>query len=193
MLIIHQFLSIWLITTTELISSVPLCSDSSKLSLRETFDLFPPSTNEDTTGPLDFSLLETTHDAASLSSQTEPFALSAELGSCPAGGIERLDEATPLPPVNLELPDLLDVFGIGGEDEQSPDAINKGSFWDDENINPCRGRDPYRLHVCCEGELGTFDGAQMVSIDDCVIRMYCILVFFFTGFKRTGFHCGFCY
>lgn len=129
--------------------------------------------NEDDSGPSDLFYSSGAQDAC-LSSQTELLISSNELGVCPGGGTQLPDEATPLPPVNLDIPDLFDVFGIGGEAEESPDAVNQMT-WEGEDLNPCRGRNPYRLHVCCEGELGIFEGSRLHSIEDCVIRTYRIV------------------
>ena len=169
------------------ILTVPLSTDSSELSPRDIFGS-SPLINEDDSGSSDFFYSSSTQNAC-LSSQTELFISSNELDMCPGGGTKLPDEAMPLPPVNLGFPDLLDVFGIGGEDEQSPDAVNQMT-WEGEDVNPCRGRNPYRLHVCCEGELGVFEGGQLNSIEDCVIRTYPVMAIS-TRFRSTGFCRGF--
>lgn len=180
MLIIHQFPSMCMMIWTKSILAVPL---TTILSPRGIFDSFPPLITEDNSGSSDLVYSSSMQDAC-LSSQTELYISSTELGLCPGGGTTLPDKATPLPPANLELTDLLDVFGIGSEDEQSPDAVNQGS-WDGEDLNPCRERNPYHLHFCCEGELRIFDGAQLYSIEDCVIRMYCMMTFF-ARFRRAS-------
>lgn len=194
MLIICQLFSIHLILLIKSILTVPLSTDSSKLSPRDTFGS-SPLINEDDSGSSDLFYSSSTQNAC-LSSQTELFISSNELGVCSGGGTKLPDEATPLPPVNLGFPDLFDVFGIGGEDEQSPDAVNR-MIWEGEDVNPCRGRNPYRLHVCCEGELGIFEGSRLNSIEDCVIRTY-LRVAISTRLRSTGFLLrvfllGFCY
>lgn len=173
MLTICQLFSCHSIILIQSILATPLSTDSSKLSPRDTFDSSPLLINEDDSGSSGFFYSSSAQNAC-LSSQTELFISSNELGVCPGGGTKLPDEATPLPPVNLDFPDLLNVFGIGGEDEQSPDAIDQMT-WEGEDLNPCRGRNPYRLHVCCEGELGIFEGGRLNSIEDCVIRTYLII------------------
>lgn len=182
MLIIYRLTSICLLIMIKFIFAVPTTRDQTKLSPREIFDPPPPFMSEDDSESPDTVYFSSTQDAC-LSSQTELFISSTQLGLCPGGGTKLPDEAAPLPPATLDLPDLLDVFGIEGEDEQSPDAANQMS-WEDEDLNPCRGRNPYRLHVCCEGELGIFDGGQLYSIEDCVIRTYRIMAIS-TRFKGT--------
>lgn len=172
MLIIYQIYSIHLITLINFISAAPLITDPTELLPREIFDSSPPLMTEDSESS-DFFYSSSTQRAC-LSSQTELFISSTEPDWCPGGGTKLPDEVTPLPSVKLDLPDVLDVFGIGGEDEQNPDAVNKGT-WEGEDLNPCQGRSPYRLHVCCEGELGIFDGGRLSSIGDCVLRTYRIM------------------
>lgn len=182
MMIIYQLFLIRLMILIKPILTAPR-ADSTKLSPRDTFDSLPPLISEDDSGSWDLFYFSRTQDAC-LSSQTEFFISSTELDFCPGGGTKLPGGATPSPPANLELPDLLNVFGIGGEDEQSPDAVEKMT-WEGEDLNSCRGRNPYRLHVCCSGELGYFDGVELYSIKDCVIRTYCTAAFF-SRIGRTG-------
>lgn len=182
----YQISSIWLMNLVKFIHAVPLTTDSTKLSPREMYYSSPSFIIEEDSGSPDLVYSSGTQDTC-LSSQIEFLISSTELGLCPGAGTKQPEETTPLPPVNLDLPDLLDVFGIGGEDEQSPDAVNQVN-WDNEDLNPCRGRNPYRLHVCCEGELGIFDGDRLYSIEDCVIRTYRTTALSIR-FRRTGFMC----
>ena len=122
-MIIYQLFLIRLMILIKSILAAPR-ADSTKLSPRDTFDSSPPLISEDDSGSSDLFYSSRTQDAC-LSSQTELFISSTELGLCPGGGTKLPSDATPSPPANLELPDLLDVFGIGREDEQSPDAVDK--------------------------------------------------------------------
>lgn len=173
MSLMHLFPPVCLILFTNPILSVPLTTmDSPEFLLPETFSLVTPfidDVDEANLRALDFSFAGTPD--ASLSTPMELLTLSPELGgSCP----KRPEEAPP--PLKLEIPDLLNVFRIKGNDNDNDKSLNAENSvnWDDEINDPCVVRAPYRLHVCCEGELGFFDGIQVYSIEDCVRRTYCI-------------------
>lgn len=163
MLISHRLRFLYWMTSSRLTLAVPLCTESTILDRRDTFDLFSSPVGEETSQLYDLGFSDVSQDAFP-SAQADLFALSAGSGSC------TIEETTPLSlPLVPGSPDLLDVFGIGGDNERESEVITGERFWDNMDPDPCRRRRPWNLHVCCNGRLGIFDGTQVDSIEECII------------------------
>lgn len=106
----------------------------------------------------------------SLTSSAELTASDSE--SCPAG--KKRDGKICTPPINLEIPSLLNVIGIGdGSDETRSKANSDATPWDWNNVvDPCALKSPYITHLCCHGPLGTPYGLGWNFLDQCVIGKY---------------------
>lgn len=106
---------------------------------------------------------------------SSPELTAADGGSCTVG--KKRDGASCSVPLTLEIPNVLDVFGIGdGSDDTGPDSRSDANTWDWSNIvNPCRLEAPYIIHLCCHGPLGPRYGLGWTGLDKCVPGAYALL------------------
>ena len=110
-----------------------------------------------------------------LTSSAELTAANGE--SCIVG--KKRDGASCSVPLTLEIPNVLDVFGIeDGSDDTGPDAHSDANAWDWKNIvNPCLLEAPYIIHLCCHGPLGAPYGNGWTFLDKCFPGAYLSLYY----------------
>lgn len=111
-----------------------------------------------------------------LPSSAEEQLTTAAGESCPVG--KKRDGSSCAAPLTLEVPSVLDVFGIGdgidksGLDSSSDTDVNT---WGWNNVvDPCVPRTPYTIHLCCNGQLGPLSRFGEAFLNQCVTGAYCV-------------------